>query len=106
MASDGSLRLDHSAAWDRAVAAALDYLLARRGDRVRASEIWAAICQRERFRILVATADGKEVDATDDRAIQIAEVRFLMTGLHRRARLVEAGGPPGDATDPEYLVVR
>jgi hypothetical protein len=104
--ADSTLRLDRGAAWDRAVAAALDLLLSRRGDRVRASEIWAAIRSREPLRILVRSKDGSEVDRTDDRETQIAEVRILMTALHRRVRPADPAGSLGDPADPEYIVLR
>jgi hypothetical protein len=101
-----ALRIDRSDAWERAVAAALDFVLARRGDRVRASEIWSAIRAREPFRILVLTREGSEVDRTDDRATQIAEVRQLMTALHRRVRPASPSESLGDPADPEYVVLR
>jgi hypothetical protein len=104
--TESPLKLDHGAAYERALAAALDYLLTRRGERVRASEIWAAIQRREPFRIVVAHPDGSEADRTADRATQLAEVRYLLTALHRRARPVDSAAPGGDAADTEYQVLR
>jgi len=106
LTEESTLRLDRTETWDRAVAAALDLLLSRRGEGVRASAIWAAVQARGKFRILVLSRDGSEVDRTEDRATQIAEVRILMTALHRRAHLAEPSDASGDAADPEYVVLR
>jgi hypothetical protein len=104
--TEATLRLDRGAAYERAVAAALDYLLSRRGERVRASEIWTAIQRQAPFRLHVTLADGHDVDRTEDRAAQLAEVRYLMTALHRRARPVDTPTSGAEPVDAEYQVLR
>lgn len=106
MTEGSSLRLDRGPGWEKATAAALDFLIHHRGDRVRGSEIWGAIRRKENLRILVATPDGAEVDRTDDLEVQIAEVRTIMSALHRRARPVESSEPESPRSDPEYQVIR